>query len=454
MTRASLLCSFALLSVLTIATHAQVRATLTVVPSTRYQTFRGWEVAILPTVLDYYGDRPALDAAFRLAATDLGITRIKVGMFAGTEGPKGRSDSYLAQTMPERQFIREHGYNVINDNKDPKVADPDGFDFGILDWQMTNMVLPFSAHLTAAGEKPVFILGYGDYGASPFGHHDKPAEYAELMSATFAHLAATHGRVPDQLDIINEPDLTKGRWVGREIGKILLATALRLKDEGYTPGFIGPSTMDRGHALPYLAEMLETKRVDQFLTQISYHCYADTGKNTLSQIGQVVSKTHLESAQDECWGEGNNAVSLMADLKLAHVSAWQQATLNGPNGYYLLNPADGTATLRPKTRLLRQFYRYIRPGAVRVEVGTSDPAMDPVAFIAPDGHFVVVVVAKGAGGADVAGLPDGTYDVSYSTGGAFDVHTSATVTNGEPLGVSIPDGGVLTISGPSAATIQ
>lgn len=444
------LCAAALAALATVAPAAAVRTTVTLSPATRYQTFRGWEVAVLPTVRDYFAGMPVFDEAFRLAATDLGITRVKLGVFSGTEGVRGPSAQYIAGTLSEREYLKSHAYSITNDNRDSRKVNPDGFDFTILDWQMSNMFVPFARHVEAAGETPRLIYGYVDYGVSTFGHYAHPDEYAELLSVSFAHLQSTYGRVPDEVDVINEPDLTRG-WTGDDIGKATFAAGRRLEVEGYRPAFIGPSPKDRGLALPLLADMLRTKGVEKYLKQISYHCYADSGKNTLARLGEVVSRTYLESGMGECWGENNDAKALMADLKLARVSAWQQATFNGPNGLYLLDPDARTVTLRPKTRLLRQFYKYIRPGAVRIGVETTDASMDPVAFIAPDGHVVVVAVATAAGEADIVGLPAGAYDLSYTTAAAFDVHAPVIeLAAGAPLTASIPGPGVLTIRGQKA----
>lgn len=415
-------------------------------PAVRHQTFRGWETVVLSTVRDYYRTLPVMNEAFRKGASDLNLTRIKISLFPGMERAPGPGLDYIEGRLAERPFLDQYAYQAVNDNDDPKVANPDGFDLANLDWQMTNMVVPFVEQVKAAGGTPVIVVHYIDYGKVGFGHYDKPAEYAELLSVIFAHMQSRFGLVPDEIDVINEPDL-KGRWTGADIGRALLAAGRRLEAEGYRPRFLAPSTMDRAKALPFLADVLATKGVERYLAQVTYHCYADTGKDTLSRIGQVVSKTKLESGQNECWGSGNNIDSLVADLTEASVSTWQLATINGVNGFYELDPERKTATIRPKVRLLRQFFHYVPPGSVRI--GASGPAgnVRPVAFLTPGGVPVVVVVTKDGAALNVSGLPAGRYDVSYTTEGAFDVHTSATVAADGLLSTSIPAAGALTISG-------
>lgn len=421
-------------------------ATIVIDPAERHQTFRGWETIVLSTVRDYYRTLPGMNEAFRLGATDLNLTRIKFCLFPGMERPAGPGLDYIEGRLPERGYLDEYMYRAVNDNGDPKVADPDGFDFSNLDWQLTNMVMPFVEAVKASGRTPVVIAQYADFGKVGFGHYDHPDEYAELLSMVFAHMKAKYGIVPDEVDMINEPD-NRGRWTGEGIGRALLATGRRLEAEGYRPRFLAPSTMDRGKALPFLAEVLRTKGVERYLSQVTYHCYADSGKNSHAAIGQVVSKTALESGQDECWGQSNNIEALAADLTLANVSTWQLATINGVNGFYEVDPVKKTATLRPKVRLLRQFFHYVEPGSVRIGASGARPGLTPVAFVAPDGRYVVVVVTRAGGPLSVSGLPQGTYDVSYSTPNAFDVHTSVTVGPGGLLATSIPGAGALTING-------
>ncbi|MFN7914533.1 MAG: glycoside hydrolase family 30 beta sandwich domain-containing protein [Vicinamibacterales bacterium] len=421
-------------------------ATIVIDPAVRHQTFRGWETAVLGTVRDYYRTLPGMNEAFRLGASDLNLTRIALSLSPGMERPAGPGLDYIEGRLTERAYIDEYIYRAVNDNGNPKVADPAGFDFANLDWQMTYMVMPFVEAVKAAGLTPVIVARYVDFGKVGFGHYDHPDEYAELFSVLFAHMKAKYGVVPDEIDVINEPD-NMGRWTGEYIGRALLATGRRLEAEGYRPRFVAPSTMDRAKALPFLAEVLRTKGVERYLSQVTYHCYADSGKNSHAAIGQVVSKTNLESGQNECWGESNNIEALAVDLTQANVSTWQLATINGVNGFYEVDPVKKTATLRPKVRLLRQFFHYVPPGSVRIGATGTGPTLTPVAFIAPGGRYVVVVVARAGGPMRVSGLPQGTYDVSYSTPNAFDVHTSVTVGPDGVLATSIPGAGALTING-------
>ncbi len=96
--------------------------------------------------------------------------------------------------------------------------------------------------------------------------------------------------------------------------------------------------------------------------------------------------------------------------------------------------------------MLRQYYKYIRPGAVRLEATTTDQWADPVAFVNSDGRYVVVILAEGPGTVSIQHLPPGMYAISYSTANTFDVTLpDVHVAEGQSLTVNIPTAGVFTL---------
>jgi hypothetical protein len=421
-------------------------ATIAIDPSIRHQTFRGWEVVVQNTILDYRADLPGFDDVFRQAAEDLGITRLRFAVASGTEHPPGYGAQYLAGELPERTLFDRYAYDVINDNADSNLADPAKFDFTLLDWQIREIVVPYKRHVEAAGQQLYLTLSYVDFGKSAFKHADHPDEYAEFMLVLFDHLSATFGIVPDAINVINEPD--QSRWSGAMIGRAIAATAPRLAAAGYHPVFETPSTVDRGRAVSYFDDVVAVPGAAAHVRTLTYHCYRDSGRNSLLAIARRAVEAGVDTAQNECWTSGNDQRALHNDLTLGRNSSWQQGTFNAPNGYYVVDRAAGTASLRPRTRLLRQYYRFIKPGAARVEARTTDPRLDPVAFMNADGRYVIVVLAEAAGTASIARLPPGTYGVSYSTTTAFDVVLpEARIAGGQNLTVSIPAAGVLTIYG-------
>ena len=110
------------------------------------------------------------------------------------------------------------------------------------------------------------------------------------------------------------------------------------------------------------------------------------------------------------------------------------------------DPAHPKVLLGDKTKFLRQYYKFVRPGATRIEAASQVAAFDPLAFINPDGGYVVVVKCGAGGEFSIGGLAAGTYGIKYTTAGAFDVDLpDQTIDPGQPVLTAIPQAGVLTV---------
>ena len=110
------------------------------------------------------------------------------------------------------------------------------------------------------------------------------------------------------------------------------------------------------------------------------------------------------------------------------------------------DPARPEIVIGNRTRYLSQYFRYVRRGAVRIMAASKDDAFDPVAFVNPDGGYVVVIKADSGGELSIGGLPAGVYGVNYTTAEAFNVDgPERSVSADGVLDVGIPESGVLSI---------
>jgi hypothetical protein len=99
-------------------------------------------------------------------------------------------------------------------------------------------------------------------------------------------------------------------------------------------------------------------------------------------------------------------------------------------------------------KFIRQYQKFIQPGAIRVEASTNDPGFDPLAFRNPSGHYVVVVRTRERGDFRITGLPAGTYGIQYTTDDQLGADlTDMDLRAGGMLKTSIPATGVITVYG-------
>jgi hypothetical protein len=101
-----------------------------------------------------------------------------------------------------------------------------------------------------------------------------------------------------------------------------------------------------------------------------------------------------------------------------------------------------------RAKFLRQYFKFIRAGAIRIEASSQDPPFDPLAFINKDGKYVVVLKAAKGGSFSIEGLPPGKYGIKYTTHDEYDkARSDTTLQKDKELKTSIPDRGIITIYG-------
>ena len=443
---------------------AEQDATITVNPSETYQTMRGWEVNARVWETDKKHDRfdPSWERyseeLVQLLANELGINRVRIEIKSGAENPVDYWALFRDGKIGYQEYKR-HYYEKINDNDDPYVANPLGFQFSALDYQVEKIVLPLAKLVAANGEKLYVNLNYVDFGGpikSGLSHAQNPEEYAELIHATFEHLKRRYGLTPDALEIVLEPENTD-HWRGRQIGEAMVAVAKRLKPAGFSPEMIAPSTTAASAAPRYFDEMIKVPGAANLISELSYHRYRDLFPNAaLPDIVKRARKFGLRTAMLE--HVGGDAAELHADLTIANASSWQQYAIATNLGladkergasYYVRHDAGREG---PKIRMaertggLAQYFRFVRGGAVRMGATSSNAGVLPVAFRNPDGTCVVVASASKAANMKVVGAPAGAYGLRYTT----DVDTghelpAVTIDAGQPLLATLPAAGIMTL---------
>lgn len=422
---------------------AEVTLAVSVDTLQRFQVITGWEA----TASVGQGDFPATpwaDQVIDLASNDLGINRLRLEVRSGSEHPADNFAAWRAGTLSDTEW-RALRYTVVNDNGDPSVANPAGFHFTELDLAMDRVVVPMRARLAARGERLALNLNYVSFVGGGVVH-TTASEYAEFMLATFEHLQAKYGFVPDAIEAILEPD-NNTAWNAALLGQAIVAAVARLGTAGFRPEVIAPSTMNMGAARTWFDAMIQVPGLLPVLTELSYHRYQGVSDANLAQIASRAAQYDLRTAMLEHIGSG--VEDLHKDLTVGNVSAWQQFTLAYPstndNGgkYYLIQ--EGSPVIGSRTRELRQYFRHVRAGARRVAASSDKAAVRTAAFTNVGGGPVVVVHLGGPEVIEITGLRPGRYELT-SSHPSHPVLGASTVGGDGELRFSAPAAGVLTVT--------
>lgn len=425
---------------------------INLVPSIRYQRMRGWEATAQAGQFHSAAWSSYKNTVLDRSVNELGVNRVRVEVPSGVENPVDYFGQWREGKISEKEYI-SHRYDIVNDNADPNETASSGFQWSALDGTIIEVALPLRQRLHARGETLWVNVNYVDFGSSVFEHKSSPAEYAELVLATYQHMQAAFGFVPDSWEVALEPDTSSANWSADQVAEAVKAAGDRLTAAGFSPNFVAPSTTSAANALAYIDRIAQTEGAMGYVGEFSYHRYCCASDGVLQSIAGRAVQYDKQSAMLEWIGADQE--TLHQDIKLGRVSSWQQYTLAFPNEpdngaqYYLVNDTNPTApivTPGSRTLQLAQYFRFIRSGAERIEASTSNSDYDPLAFINTDGKYVVVVKAESGGSISLSGLPTGTYGIRYTTAAdhSVDMPTVA-ISVGQPLTASIPESGVLTV---------
>ena len=423
-------------------------------PFVKYQTMRGWEATDQAAQLYSPAWNNYKNQLFDMAVNDLGINRIRLEIKSGTENPVDYFAQWRAGQITEDQY-NTHRYEIVNDDSDPNHINPAGFKFSFLDNTINSVVLPIKQRVAARGERLWINVNYVDFGTSAFEHKNFPAEYAEFVLATYQHMQASFGFVPDSWEVALEPDASE--WSASQVAAAIKAAGDKLVANGFTPSFTAPSVMSASNAPAYIDQISQTNGAMSYVSEFSYHRYTGASSSILQQISDRAILYDKRVGMLE-W-IGADYVALHQDIKQGRNSSWQQFCLAGPiswgpdggDRYYIIDdsvPANPVITMGSKTRFLTQYFRFIRAGSRRIQALSGNQNFDPLGFVNANGKYVVVVKAGSGGSFSIQGLPTGTYGITYTTANETSVALpDVSVGSGQSLSASIPAFGVITIYG-------
>jgi hypothetical protein len=414
-------------ALLGIAGAASAEVAVTVDAGTRHQTIVGWEAVPRMWEYDKINNRfdgswmPMSDKIFDALVNDVGINRLRLELRSGSENPVDYWGQFERGEISYKE-MKNHFYHRINDNSDPMVAAPGGFQFSFLDFQVEHIVLPIKKRLEARGEKLYLNLNVVDFkggeGLSNFSLANSPRDYGELISQAFQHLETRWGLRPDALEIVLEPENTVG-WDGKAVGAAAVNAINRLEATGPVPDIILPSNLNAKNAVPFFTQALSVPGLRKYASAISFHLYRGNGDSVIRDIAATAEKYGVRAEMLE-YTKGTDA-ELFRDLTVGNVTAWNLFSIIGPRDPESTQPglsvllygdaATGRVGLSHQGRVLAPVFHAVRRGAVRIDAISDADAVGTAAFVNPDGGMVVALRVPDQKPEDVAlsGLAEGRY---------------------------------------------
>jgi O-glycosyl hydrolase len=404
---------------------------VTINPSVKYQTIRGWSCN--PHYLE--GGKEQREQVIDEAVDSLGITRIR------WQQPNGNR-SQMTQWEPE------------NDNGDPDLADLSRFNTADADEYVEGYVLPFKRRIETRGDpfelwlSPSFFDG-GSTGSVAAFLLESPGEYAEYATSFITYLRDRYGIQTNHYAICNEAGNNNAfspavvaemtRVLGERLEKLGLPTRGQFSD--------GVNARVTWNYIQYAKDDPELwKHVDV----LSYHWYGGENQQWMAKIREFADEKGLDTAQTEFMHLKID--HLYDDLTIGAVSYWSIYGLGGPGPggqNFWLRPDDTSFRRGPQFWNFRQVMHYVRPGAVRIAVESGEPSLRTLAF-ARDGRVTVVLInttpPAGPRSVTVRGLPTGSYGLCRCVNSRpyEELGVKAVEADGQ-LSVDLPANSVLTI---------
>ena len=235
------------------------------------------------------------------------------------------------------------------------------------------------------------------------------SEFAEYLVAYVKTLKQQTGVDLYGISIQNEP------WFANpfeatvvkpaEYADILKIVAQRFEAEGLTTKFFGPEHMAEwswGIQTQYVNEILNDSTVKPYLDIYAVHSYVD---GVTPDYGSAAGWTNLYNNITVAHGKsiwmtetssGDTGYTLGFNMSRALYLALKFGRVTGWVYWYM---ADAMIVNNVPTKLgyaLKNYYRYVRPGAVSVDATSSDPEILPLAFNhATDSSTTIVLINNG-----------------------------------------------------------
>ena len=333
-------------------------------PAARRQTIVGWGATLSFLHNLNYASQDVVHEIVSDAVNDLGLTFLRI------------RDGVLDEP--------------VNDNVDPGAIDWSGFQDGeAVDREVARGLSRFLALVRDRGETPALLLS-----KDAFPRHDwmSEAEFAEHLLANLLYYKTQHGIDLTYAAVQNEPP--SGSAADERHRGIIRLLGPRLTAAGLATRLALNEGADTRSAHSQISAVLDEAGVRPHVGLLSWHVsnVNDPFRALLRDIG---GSRAIPTGMTSATGAGFE--ELLADLTDGNVSIWAPKVLadsgraDAGTGFFTVNP-DGTSYRRhPDYFFFRQFMRYIRPGAVRLETTSNSPDVRAFGFEQANGRVLVLV---------------------------------------------------------------
>lgn len=310
----------------------------------------------------------------------------------------------------------------VNDDADPATKNPAGFvrpDDHL--WQLDEITARGAPLLVGALWTPPAWMktnGQETHGGSLLPGMD--VELAEFFSA-YLDFVADAGHALDALSIQNEPEAAQV-WDSNVYDPMSYATTLervaqRFDLDGHAVGLVAPDNAVLNFTLLYHSFVAAQPTAMQRLRAIAFHLYQYDYYQLAEQDAALAAlEANAPPGVPRWMTEYSNTTGIgygsweegLAQAKLVHTALargvstyvmWNLYRPGGPGEALVVIPTSaGTPgyTVTPKYWTLRQFTKWVRPGAVRVAAASDDAQVLVSAFRDDAGARTVAVLTNGA----------------------------------------------------------
>jgi hypothetical protein len=420
--------ALALMTAIMYGTIAQANdVTVVIDPKVRHQTILGWSATpwnprVTPELRDQVVDE---------LVNELGLTRLRWGHPSGNRG-------------------NVRNWEWENDDGDPFNINWSAFSTEAADAHISRWILPFKRRVEANGDpfelwiSPSFFDG-GSSGSVPAWLLHNPGEYAEYATSLLLYLKDKYGIEANHYVICNEAG-NNNAFSPAVVGRMIKTLGPGLRALGLPTRIQFPDCVNAHASWRYIQTLKDDPEVWEYTNLITYHWYGKNNQDSMTNIRDFALLKGLPTGQTEYMSLTIN--HLYDDLTLGGVSYW---SIYGMRRTIEFQPNNTSFRHGPQFWNFRQVMHYVRPGVVRVEAISHDPAVRALAFIS-DGGMTAVLINKAL--PEQPSPPDSTVIIKDLPPGEYGVCQTVRNRTYEGLGVqTVGDSGTLTVQIPSDAIL-